>query len=304
MDYKYVELLKLSYERLKNVDVIYSQSSDDSAENKQNDEDKVKLISKTNKGNKKIKSTAQRRSLYANHKPFLENEDKIILDAMKASNEKKEKINLSDLSKVLKRNYSAIQQRIFKLERTGVSEIKNVRFSIEEDMIIIDDVLDKLIQSDKGLKDIYAYPSEIVLLGKVLKRYHFSVYEHWQIKILPTILGHYHKCLNLNIREMLANFLADNFDCSSDIDWKFVLEQPEFLGHTLPSLKKISSKLLYGASKTLSIDKQFISLKQVAACVKTKRRFNEKVLVRQMKTIEYFEKACIVRGLNKERLKL
>ena len=108
MDYKYVELLKLSYERLKNVDVIYSQSSDDSAENKQNDEDKVKLISKTNKGNKKIKSTAQRRSLYANHKPFLENEDKIILDAMKASNEKKEKINLSDLSKVLKRNYSAI----------------------------------------------------------------------------------------------------------------------------------------------------------------------------------------------------
>jgi len=313
MNFKYVELLRQTYEKYKNIDVL-SYSKDEIKEDEVSLEVRTvpkivpKPIKPKSKKLKHEKRTYRPKIVSDAPQNFLESEDKIILEAMQECEKSKTKINIPKLCQILNRKQASVTQRIHKLKLTGVSEMHHVRFSFEEDMIIIDKVLDKLKSSDKGLREIITFPSDIFEVGTLLKRSHQSVYEHWKSIILTTILGHYNKCLNLDIKLMLANFLASNFQTTSEINWKIVLSQPEFSGHTEISVKKVFHRLVYKSSKYFSVDKLQVTCQQIAQYT----RANEELLLkvgtkkrlRQIDIIEYFEKACRKRKINKAKLKL
>jgi len=312
MNLKYVELLRQSYEKYKKIDVIYSNNKIDEDGPSQELKPFSKIVPKTQvKSKKKLKHEKR------THRPkivceapqnFLDFEDKIILEAMQKCEQSKTKINIPKLCQILDRKQASVTQRIKKLKLTGVSEMHHVRFSFEEDMIIIDKVLDKLKSSDKGLKEIITFPSDIFEVGSLLKRSHQSVYEHWKSIILTTILGHHNKCLNLDIKLMLANFLADNFQTTTEINWNFVLSKPEFSGHTEISVKKVFHRLVYKTSKYFSVDKLHVTCQQIAEYTRDNEelllKVGNKKRLRQIDIIEYFEKACRRMKIEKTKLKL
>ena len=95
MDSKYVDMLKQSYEKLKNVEVIYMQRADNPVEDQLIVEDKFTVVPNADKIKKS--NSDKKRPLYARQRPFLKHEDKVILEAMRVSKEKNEKVNFSHL---------------------------------------------------------------------------------------------------------------------------------------------------------------------------------------------------------------
>ena len=133
-------------------------------------------------------------------------------------------------------------------------------------------------------------------IAQILKRNERSVYFRWTTQIRAWLLQYYKKSLNLEIRPMLANVLADNFESVDSIDWKIVMSFPEFSGFTESILSFIfSSKILSNASRRLGVKRSDLSLKEIAidaeAYYKDKTVKNKRVETRQYEVIDYFEKA-------------
>ena len=109
------------------------------------------------------------------------------------------------------------------------------------------------------------------------------------------LLGFYSKTLNLDIRIMLADVLASNFQDIDSIDWEFVNTFSEFNGHTVISLRdKFFCTLLRRGAEHLDIDKTELSLKQISddanvAYKENDMKIPEKTKIRQMKVIDHFE---------------
>ena len=102
-------------------------------------------------------------------------------------------------------------------------------------------------------------------IAQILKRNERSVYFRWTTQIRAWLLQYYKKSLNLEIRPMLANVLADNFESVDSIDWKIVMSFPEFSGFTESILSFIfSSKILSNASRRLGVKRSDLSLKEIA----------------------------------------
>ena len=76
-------------------------------------------------------------------------------------------------------------------------------------------------------------------LATRLNRNAWSIEQRWINQIKIWLLQYYKKTLNLEIRPMLANLLANHFQSYEDIDWKFVVTFPEFSGHTEGSLRML-----------------------------------------------------------------
>ena len=165
-------------------------------------------------------------------KSFLEEEDAIILAAIEEKRGDIKNINIPSLLKLLNRSHASVEQRIKKLVLTGESGHRLKRFSLEEDMIIMDFVLEKIAKSGKSIENVVKFPSDIIELGPILRRKHQSVFERWKSVLLSTILGFHRKSLNLDIRIMLANYLSDHFQSVISIDWTEVAKQPGFTGNT------------------------------------------------------------------------
>ena len=111
------------------------------------------------------------------------------------------------------------------------------------------------------------------------------------------LLSYYSKTLNLDVRIMLANILADNFDSVSSIDWEQVSHYKEFSGHTERSLRHLFfSNITKSASKHLNVVKSQLTLRQVAEFAEVfyredkVRKVSKNVQTRQIQIIEYFEK--------------
>ena len=307
---KYVNLLKKSYEKYKNVDYLsISQKSPVSDESLgqliyvDNVEEKTKKSNKRKLEIEKTKTSDEvkrRRGKIVLKKPqqFLQHEDDIIFEAIKESVDGK--VSATELSKILNRRYASVEARIKKLLLTGDPKLRPKKFSFEEDKMIIDLVLDKLKKHDKPLEEVVKFPTDIIELAPVLKRTHQSIYERWRIVLLNTILSYYRKTLNLEVKSMLINFLADHFESQTSIDWDVVLKQPEFAGKTDSHIKKTYYGLLYKTSKELDINKNDVSLKQLAKHVLNQdlsKPLSEKRRRRQLDMIEYFENQCSARGL-------
>ena len=311
LNLKYVELLQKSYEKYKNINILKSDTK------KEHNEDATGQVTISKKSREilhdrkeicrnsritklqKVKRTNRPKVVCNKPRSFLEHEDELIFKAIRKSS-KDSKINIPKLCKILHRNHASVEQRIKKLMLTGVSKMNSKRFSLEEDMIIIDTVLDKFEKSDKSLEDVVKFPSDIIELGSLLQRTHQSVFERWKAILLSTLLGHYRKSLNLDVKSMLANFLLDNFTSNSCIDWNLVLKQPEFSGQTELMIKKVYHRLVYKASKQYSVDKMEVTLEQIAEHANNDnsvKRFNDRMRKRQIDIVEYFENSCKRRKL-------
>ena len=123
------------------------------------------------------------------------------------------------------------------------------------------------------------------------------MYWRWETKLKVWLLGYYSKTLNLDVRIMLANILADNFDSFSTIDWEQVSHYKEFSGHTDRSLRMLFfSNLAASASLNLNVVKSQLTLRQVAEFAEVHYRgdnvmkVSQNLQTRQMQIIEYFEK--------------
>ena len=130
----------------------------------------------------------------------------------------------------------------------------------------MDFVLEKIAKSGKSIENVVKFPSDIIELGPILRRKHQSVFERWKSVLLSTILGFHRKSLNLDIRIILANYLADHFQSIISIDWTEVVKLQGFTGNTKIYfyIRKVFYRLLYKTCKALNIDKGSVTLNQIS----------------------------------------
>ena len=126
------------------------------------------------------------------------------------------------IARSLGRADRTVIHRINKLKRNGDSQTRK-SFSLEEDQIINDNVVDALLKmSHKSLKQV-SLSQQIKEMAKDFNRTRRSVVDRWEL-IRLWILSCYQKTLNLDIRSMLVDYLVNNFDSRATIDWDKVLE--------------------------------------------------------------------------------
>ena len=65
--------------------------------------------------------------------------------------------------------------------------------------------------------------SALVDLAASFRRNKDSVRLRWEVRLKVWLKSYYTKTLNLDIKVMLANILADNFEDIDSIDWNFVI---------------------------------------------------------------------------------
>ena len=292
---EYVELLRRNMEELRHVKFIDNRGGNEVSESLSSKENgpisratadnKVKDVNLRKIKTVKIKKTKNKKTFHV--RSFLPEEDAILMSTKITDN-----AELRNLAKSLNRDFRSVQTRIKKLNETGSSSISNKSFSLEEDFCIIDASIE-LLKEKRKLADITVNYQD---LGSSLGRNPHSAYNRWEKYLKVWLLGYYTKTLNLDIRIMLANVLADNFQDIDSIDWEYVKTFIEFKGHTVRSLRfTFFDSLLRQAAINLEIDKTELSLQQIAENAKicyskeNARKISEPVKIRQMKVIEYFE---------------
>ena len=223
--------------------------------------------------------------------PFTPEEDKILLEAMSSG----EELNFTKLAKKMNRDRTSVKHRVDKLKLSGgVSTKTSPRYNLQEDLKIIDSAVENLKifvkLDDTPLKDAKD-------LAESFRRKTESVGERWEVILKIWLKSYYTKTLNLNIKVMLANVVADNFENIDSIDWNFVKSFKEFSGHTLVSIRNTFFKNIYETAKRHSKDdKTKLTLKEIAEdaavtyCQENARKIPVSILKRQTEVIEYFEK--------------
>ena len=298
---KYVNLLNKTFEKYKDIDILVKEDGQSKDVEKEEKEGKKGISVKlngtfkyqpvkggsSNLGDESVKKRGYTvHKLYKN-KQFTPDEDKIIIETMKTAENKS--AGILELIKALDRNYRSIQFRIEKLE-TGSGTNTSRPFSLQEDFVIIDNALKSLKQC-KSLEETELHNLED--LAKSLNRGGVSVLQRWKSQLQNWLLQHYQKNLNLEIRPMLINVLADNFDSIQKIDWDWVKKIPEVSGYTSYGLKRVfTTKILHLISAKLKIETTEITLKELAEGAKEFRfsKVKKDVSDRQGKIIDYFEK--------------
>ena len=226
--------------------------------------------------------------------PFSADEDKLLMEHLTTSKGEtshrgttltKEKIK--QLAQDLGRVEESICGRLKKLRR-GSSSRRIRHFSLEEDKIIIDNAVKDLLKTKSLQKTRVQNYAE---LATALTREGQSIRNRWNVNIRTWLLQYYAKTLNLEIRPMLANMVANNYESERSIDWDYVLTFPEFNGHTGDSLRHLFHTILINASERLKVPPHDLSLKQVAkfSDVYKPRKLPQRVQMRQEQLIEYFE---------------
>jgi len=301
---KFVNLLNRTFEKYKDISVLKSREEENC---EPEEKDKIKTIT-TDKistpiydrlndgGSSKPKSSEKspggKKRGYTVHKlykskQFTPDEDEVIIKIMKSA--ENNSTGILELTKLLNRPYRSIQYRIEKLA-TGSGRTSARPFSLQEDFMIIDNALKSLKQC-KSLEETELHDYED--LAKSLGRVKISVLGRWKTSLQSWLLQFYKKNLNLEIRPMLINVLAENFDSIQSIDWDWVRKIPEFSGYTSNGLKRLFTQKIHHRIPLLDTDRSEITLNQLAEAAKDYKfsnLVNKVVLERQNKVIEYFEK--------------
>jgi len=224
---------------------------------------------------------------------FTPEEDKILLSAMEKYGDETDS---KQIAKDLERDPASIRARIVKL-KTGKSWREHHLFTLAEDIVILDAVLKHL--NDQSLKMLNLPSSDWEEVAELLDRRKECARIRWWNLLKPWLLQHYSGTLNLDIRRMLANYLADNFKDLNSIDWTSVATKPEFTGHTQTSLRRLFfSNIFINAKNNLKANSEDITLGMVAefankAYAPGGRRIVDRILTRQKAVIDYFE--CYVK---------
>ena len=236
---------------------------------------------------------SKRRTIKLNH--FSTEEDEVILQKWKEGG-----ATFQHIGTLLNRERISIYHRLQKLLTRGAKHT-NKPINSKEDFFIIDAIVDKL-EDQKQLRNVVI---SIGSLAKSLGRPRASIMNRLENKIKVWLLSYYKGCLNLDIRAMLANYLADNFDSYGNIKWMKVLQCPEFAGHTERSLKSVYEQLEAFVKNRLKFsDRADLTLRIVAEFVngeslkkKVKRNDEDK---RIMQIVDYFEERLKSKGFSVE----
>jgi len=289
--------IKTSKSRSDNIKVKVKTELNTRKEKKQMMKSKRKLkdveVDKSSNQNRPNKKIASGKKI----KKFTPEEDKILLNVIEKYGDK---INISQLSKDLKRNEKSLRTRVVKL-KTGKSSQTHREYTFEEDIVILDAVLKHL--DKQSLKELNLPNYDWKGIGALLGRAQVSPCLRWGCHLKPWILQHYSGTLNLDIRRMLGNYLADNFKDINSIDWPSVATKSEFAGHTEPSLRNVFfSNIFFRTKQKLNVSSEDITLEMVAdfankAFAEGARRIVDSKLTRQDAVIDYFKnyvkKNCI-----------
>ena len=178
--------------------------------------EKVKASSKIRRKKKIVVSSSCKKKLHSinYHREinfFTEEEDERIIKAIKESRGKK--LMISKLCQEINRPYHSTRDRVRKL-RNESSKRNTRRFTIVEDKIILDEVL-QYIDQEKLREIPLPNPQK---LSHLLKRRETSLKSRWQYYLKPMLLKYYSKTLNLDIRQMLVNHIAQKYS-SLDRTW-------------------------------------------------------------------------------------
>ena len=287
---EYVELLRHKIEELRHVSLIDDRGSNEdpgieSLSRKQISSNIRVQDVNIKKSKKSIKKGKNRR--IGHIRLFQPDEDALLM-----STKVKSRMELLVLAKQLDRTPKSIEARIKKLQLTGTSTRSNKPSTLEEDFIIIDAAVQILLLKKDKLDQLSVNYQD---LCKTLVRRPDSIYKRWERDLKVWLLGFYSKTLNLDIRIMLANALADNFKDIDSIDWEYVKTFSEFKGHTVKSLRdKFFGTIFRRGAKHLNIEKTELTLKEIAEDANVAYKENCEIIpetkkIRQMKVIEYFE---------------
>jgi len=208
-----------------------------------------------------VKSSGVRRN-------FTPEEDAVIKKAMDDGD-----INLAHgrgclvmVGRQLNRTTASLHNRVLWLKRTGGVKLENKRFTLTEDLIILEAlVLPRMKKSKLSKIVLFNNDQDIKDVTDQLDRGRADIIiERWRTVLQPILLQHYSGTLNLVVEVMLANYLLQNFASISDVNWPEVAARREFAGHTVTSLKTILKNILSNASKKYSMDRADVTIKIVA----------------------------------------
>ena len=294
---KYVNLLEKSFDKYKDIDILGWKGDDGEKEKREEETVNITNItkyvcpkagasSKPSNGEKSNKKRGFIKKKLYKIKKFTPDEDQVIIDTMQCTDKKS--TGILELTKVLNRPYKSIQHRIEKLG-TGSGRRRFRPFSLQEDFLIIDNAL-KSLKLCKSLEETHLNDYED--LAKSLDRQAKSVFERWNTQLKMWLLQYYQKTLNLEIRPMLINVLADNFDSIQSIDWDWVKKVPEFSGYTANGLKRVFfTKIIHHIARQLEVERTEMTLKKLSEAAKDFKfsNVNESVIARQKQIVDYFE---------------
>eukprot|EP00092_Neocalanus_flemingeri_P022128 GFUD01024004.1.p1 GENE.GFUD01024004.1~~GFUD01024004.1.p1 ORF type:complete len:561 (+),score=154.47 GFUD01024004.1:132-1814(+) len=224
-------------------------------------------------------------------------EDKILLEEMEKFGDN---INISQLAKNMKRDARCVRIRVNRLKTGNLSRERHT-FVLAEDLVIMDTVLTQLPERSLNMLELPFTDWNIV--GAQLGRIGSSLRTRWEFCLKPWLLQHFSGTLNLDIRRMLANYLAEHFEDIDSVDWFAVARKPKFVGHTLISLRNIFFKNLFKFTKKSKGGNSEVTLKDVADCTNAKYKsvglctVQKNILTRQKEIIDYFEQYVKKQGI-------
>jgi len=236
---------------------------------------------------KASKKTHRRRICRKSIQFFTPGEDSVILDKLNGMGDD---LNIIELAKELGREKGSVRNRIKKL-KSGDAGRKHKSFSLAEDEAIMEKVLPGLqnnklhelfLHQDKSLDDLAA------ALGRPNKGNSFSL--RWVNNLQPWIMQYYAGTLNLDIRMMLVNHLAETYQSRESIDWNAVAEKSEFAGNTVTNLQYTLSYILKSAK--IAMKTECTSWNQILVCCReyiSQARKSTKSKLRKIQVIQYFE---------------
>ena len=119
-----------------------------------------------------------------------------------------EELDIIKMAERLDREPSSVRNRVKKLKLTGISTRKIRRFTLQEDLAIIDSAIKNLheLLEDTQLMD----PVDLALsLGRDLS----SVKERWERRLKLWLKSYYTGTLNLDIKVMLGKGSFNDINC-------------------------------------------------------------------------------------------
>jgi hypothetical protein len=226
-------------------------------------------------------------------------EDNFLLEAIA---EFGDQINFQTLGEKLKRNMESVRSHV-KMLKSGRTYGNYPRYTLMEDQVLIDAALKHL--PDCSVDQIKLSDSDVT--EAKLGRHESSWSQRWDKYLKPWLLQHYAGTLNLDIRRMLANYIAENFQDVDQVDWADVARRPKFAGHTTGSLRVLFFNILYRGAKQGMPDGSKVTPNDVADYTNAKfkegkmKGTKQGTIVRQNNIVDYFVQEA--KKLNKVNIK-
>ena len=192
--------------------------------------------------------------------------ERLILGKLSAKEDERLRQAIADkedykmVAKEMGRDPKTVYDRMIRLRINPESQVKTTRFTLEEDLVILDKVAPKFAAqrlSSTGFLSNTAISELATGLQKTPK----SVSKRWDMNLQPWLLQHFTGTSGLRVERVLSSLVAKEYKDTKEIDWrKLVQQHKEFQGHTYRSLNGIYHNILLGARRKL---KGSVTLQQV-----------------------------------------